>query len=53
MACSGHTACPGHTGGLVTKRDVQVTDGDLGHGVCFHLIDLEHNCGPLNTQPCG
>ena len=33
-ASSGHTACPGHTGGLGTELDVQVTDGDLGHSVC-------------------
>ena len=37
MACSGHTACPGHRRGLGTERDVQVTDGYLGHGVCVHL----------------
>ena len=30
-------ACTGHTGGLGTERDVQVTDGDLGHGVCVHM----------------
>ena len=33
-------ACPGHTGGLGTERDVQVTDGDLGHGVCVHIPNL-------------
>ena len=32
-----HTACLGHSGGLGTERDVQVTDGDLGHGICVHL----------------
>ena len=26
--------CPCHMGGLGTELDVQVTDGDLGHGVC-------------------
>ena len=39
-ASSGHTACPGHTGGLGTERDVQVMDDDLGHGVCVHLINI-------------
>ena len=36
-AWSGHTACSGHTGGLGTDRDIQVTDSDLGHGVCVHM----------------
>jgi len=36
-ASSGHTACPGDTGGLGTELDVQVTDGDLGHGVRVHI----------------
>ena len=26
-ASSGHMACPGHMGGLVTDLDVQVTEG--------------------------
>ena len=37
-ACSGHTACPGHRGGLGTEHDVQVTDGYLGHGIFVHMI---------------
>ena len=37
MAYSGHTTCPGHTGGMGTERDVQVTDSDLGNGVCVHM----------------
>ena len=36
-ACSGRTACPGHMGGLGTESDVQVRDGDLGHGVHVHI----------------
>ena len=36
-ASSGRTACPGHTGGLGTELDVQVMDGDLGHGVHVHM----------------
>ena len=36
-ASSGHAACPGHTGGLGTERDVQVTVGDPGYGVCVHI----------------
>ena len=36
-ARSGHRACPGHTGGLGTERDIQVTDGDLGHSVCVQM----------------
>ena len=31
-------ACQGRTGGLGNERDFQVTDGDLGHGVCVHLL---------------
>ena len=31
-------ACPGHTEGLDTERDDQVTDGDLGHIVHVHLL---------------
>ena len=42
-AGSGHTACPGHTEGLETERDVQVMDGDLGHGVCVHLLFILNN----------
>ena len=30
-------ACSGHMGGLGTEWDVQVMDGDLGHGVCVHI----------------
>ena len=30
-------AFPGHTGGLGTEHDFQVTDGDLDHGVCVQL----------------
>ena len=37
MACSSHMPCPGHMGGLGTEGDVQVTDIDLGHGVCVHM----------------
>ena len=37
-ASSGHTACPGHTGGLGTELDVQVTDVDLGHSVRVHMV---------------
>ena len=37
-ASSGHTACPGHMGGLGTELDIQVTGGDLGHGVCVHIL---------------
>ena len=29
--------CPGHPGGLGTEHDVQITEGDLGHGVRFHF----------------
>ena len=31
-------ACPGQTGGPCTKRDVQVTDVDLGHGARVHMV---------------
>ena len=37
---SGHTACPGRTGGLGTELDVQVTDGDMGHCILVHLLSL-------------
>ena len=40
MARSGHTACSGQTGALGTERDVQVTDGDLGHGVRVHMFAM-------------
>ena len=41
-ASSGHTACPGHTGGLGTELDVQVMDGYLGHSVCAHMSIVYH-----------
>ena len=31
------TECPGHTEDLGNERDVQVIDGDLGHGDCVHM----------------
>ena len=37
-APSGHTASLGHTRALSNARDDQVTDGDLGHGVRFHMV---------------
>ena len=33
-------ASSGHTGGLGTDLDVQVTDGDLGNGVHVHLSKI-------------
>ena len=42
---SGHTACPGRTGGLGTELDVQVTDGDLDHIVRVHILDVEYSVG--------
>ena len=36
------TARSGHTGGLGTERDVQVTDGDLGHGICVQILNHSH-----------
>ena len=29
--------CQGHTGGLGTERNVQVSDGDMVHGVCVQF----------------
>ena len=29
----------GHTRGLGTARDYQVTDGNLGYGVCIHITN--------------
>ena len=42
MASSGHMACPGHTGGLGTELDVQVTDSDLAHGIFVQLLKFMH-----------
>ena len=37
-ALSGHMILSGHTRAIITERDVQVTDVDLGHGVCVHIF---------------
>ena len=42
-------ASPYHTGGLGTERDEQVTDGDLGHGVCVHMTIISVHHLQLNT----
>ena len=34
-------ACPGQMGGPFTECDVQVTDSDMGHGVCVHKSALQ------------
>ena len=49
-ASSGHTAYPGHSGGLGTELGVQVTDadGDLGHVVHVHIHHFQNNCTMLN-----
>ena len=38
-----HTACPGHTEGLGTERDVQVMDSDLGHCIHVQINNLQTN----------
>ena len=50
MACSGHKGCPCHTGGLISERDVQVTDGDLGHGVCVQIWNFNKLHPDLNLH---
>ena len=38
---TGHTAHTGHTRALDTEREIQVTHGDLDHGVRVHIISKE------------
>ena len=43
MEVLGHVAAVGHTWALENAQDHQGTDGDLGHGVCIHMLGLNTN----------